>query len=496
MSLTDRPAAGSDRAADAEVHWVMHLRFDASGTRPDDIGELVRKAGGWLQGASPLASNETQPTWRYKLAANTIHGSQLIVAMIWKLPGVDVLRTTDATFGTHLGGKIEIRNKTSVETQSDLTAAYTPGFAHVASVIADDAEQVWRLSMKHNTVAIVTDGSAVSGLGNLGPHAALPVMEGKALVFKAFADIDAFPICLASQDVDEIVRTVTLMEAGFGAIMLEDIAGPRCFEIEERLRETLHIPVFHDDQHATAVAATAALINAAKLVKKTPSELKVVIVGAGAAGASAARLFTQIGIENIIVCDRGGALHRGRDGLNKYKRWLAERTNPMQLSGPARSVLVGADVLLGLSGPGFVTVRDIERMAPDPIVFALANPDPGLYPDEVESRVAVFATGRSDYPNQVDSGLCYPGIFRGALDCRARAINEDMKLAAARAIAGMVAPGQLSKRHILPRIFDGVAHEVAREVSQAARRAGLAAVHSSMYSLNANEAHDDGGPTQ
>lgn len=380
----------------------------------------------------------------------------------------------DATFRLHAGGKIEVRSKVPLRTRDDLARVYTPGFAHVAKAIACNSEDVYRWSIKQNSVAIVTDGTAVSGLGDIGPEAALPVMEGKALLFKEFADINAFPLCLGTKNVDEIVRIVKSIEPTFGAVMLEDIAAPRCFKIEEHLQEELMIPVLHDDQHATAVAATAALINAAKLVGKEPCALKIVIAGAGAAGTSAAKLFMQIGVENIVACDRQGAIHRKRSGLTDAKRWFAEHTNPCQEQGSIGEVIVHADVLVGLSGPGVVGVEEIRSMAKDPIVFALANPIPEILPEQVRGMVGVIATGRSDYPNQIDCGLCYPGMFRGALDCRARRFNEAMKLAAAKAIAEMVDPVSLGKGQIVPDIFEAVAPRVAKAVMDAAFQTGVA----------------------
>lgn len=382
--------------------------------------------------------------------------------------------STDPVFRLHEGGKLEIRNRVRLRTREDLAQVYTPGFTRVAQAIARDPAEVYRWSIKGNTVAIVTDGTAVSGLGDLGPEAALPVMEGKALLFKEFAGIDAFPICLGTKDVDEIVRVVKCIEPTFGGVMLEDISAPRCFAIEDRLREELSIPVLHDDQHATAVAAAAALINAARYVGKELGALKIVIAGAGAAGTSAARLFMRLGVRNVIACDRQGALHRDRAGLADAKRWFAEHTNPDQERGLIRDVLAGADVFVGLSGPGVITSEDLLTMAKDPIVFALANPNPEFLPAEVQHLVAVIATGRSDFPNQIDCGLCYPGMFRGALDCGAVRINEEMKLAAARAIAGMVDEESLSRGRIVPDIFEGVAPLVASAVAAAAIETGTA----------------------
>lgn len=385
----------------------------------------------------------------------------------------DTVDPAESIFQLHEGGKIEVCNRVGLRTREDLARVYTPGFTRVAEAISRNPADVYRWSIKRNTVAIVTDGTAVSGLGDLGPLAALPVMEGKALLFKEFAGIDAMPICLSTKDVDEIVQVVKCIEPTFGGVMLEDIAAPRCFVIEERLREELSIPVFHDDQHATAVAAAAALINAAKFVDKAPDALKIVIAGTGAAGTSTARLFMQLGADDIVVCDKQGALHRGRENLTDVKRWFAEHTNPNQESGPLREVLAGADVFVGFAGRGVITPEDLRTMAKDPIVFALANPNPELLPTEVGTLAAVIATGRSDYPNQIDCGLCYPGIFRGAFDCGAMSINEAMKIAAARAIAGMVDDVALAKGTVVPDIFDGVAPRVAQAVSDAAIRSGV-----------------------
>lgn len=380
--------------------------------------------------------------------------------------------SADSIFQLHEGGKIEVCNKVGLRTREDLARVYTPGFTKVAQAISRNPAEAYRWSIKRNTVAIVTDGTAVSGLGDLGPLAALPVMEGKALLFKEFAGIDAMPICLSTKDADEIVRVVKCIEPTFGGVMLEDISAPRCFMIEERLREELSIPVFHDDQHATAVAAAAALINAAKFVGKELRMLRIVIAGTGAAGTSTAKLFMRLGAENIVACDTQGALHRGRHDLTDVKSWFAEHTNPDQEKGSLRAILAGADVFVGFAGRGVITPEDLKTMAKDPIVFALANPNPELLPTEVGTMAAVIATGRSDYPNQIDCGLCYPGIFRGAFDCGATCINEEMKIAAARAIAGMVDEVALAKGTVVPDIFEGVAPLVADAVSDAAMKSG------------------------
>jgi len=385
----------------------------------------------------------------------------------------DTVDPADPVFQLHEGGKIEVCNRFGLRTREDLARMYTPGFTRVAEAISHNPADVYRWSMKRNTVAIVTDGTAVSGLGELGPLAALPVMEGKALLFREFAGINAMPICLSTKDVDEIVRVVKCIEPTFGGVMLEDIAAPRCFVIEERLREELSIPVFHDDQHATAVAAAAALINATKFVDKELGAIKIVIAGTGAAGTSTARLFMQLGACDVVACDKQGALHRGRQNLTDVKQWFAEHTNPNQEKGSLREVLAGADVFVGFAGRGVITPDDLRIMAKDPIVFALANPNPELLPTEVGTLAAVIATGRSDFPNQIDCGLCYPGIFRGAFDCGATCINEEMKIAAARAIADMVDEVALAKGTVVPDIFDGVAPRVAQAVRGAAIRSGV-----------------------
>jgi malate dehydrogenase (oxaloacetate-decarboxylating) len=376
--------------------------------------------------------------------------------------------STESILRLHEGGKLEVRSRVPFRDRADLARFYTPGFTRVAEAIAADPDAVYRWSIKGNTVAIVTDGTAVSGLGNLGPEPALPVMEGKALLFKEFAGIDAFPLCLRTTDVDEIVRVIKCVEPTFGGVMLEDISAPRCFTIEDRLRAELAVPVLHDDQHATAVSAVAALINAAMYVDKKLSDLTIVIAGAGAAGTSTARLAMQVGVENIIACDRQGAIGPARAELADAKLWFARHTNPEGRTGTLLDVMAGADVFVGLSGPGVVKPDDLRTMARDPIVFALANPVPELLPDDVRDLVAVIATGRSDYPNQIDCGLCYPGIFRGALDSGATCINDEMKLAAVHAIASMVDADSLGQGRVVPDIFEGVAPQVAAAVRKAA----------------------------
>jgi malate dehydrogenase (oxaloacetate-decarboxylating) len=407
-------------------------------------------------------------------AASVAHGEQ-IVAAIGSVDGVEVINVSDRTFLMHLGGKIEVRSKVPLHTRADLSMVYTPGVARVCEAIHNDPERAFTLTIKKNTVAVVSDGTAVLGLGDIGPFAAMPVMEGKAMLFKEFAGIDAFPICLDTNDPDEIVRTVKAIAPGFGAINLEDISAPRCFEIEDRLRHELDIPVFHDDQHGTAVVVLAALINALKLVGKRMTDIKVVVSGVGAAGVACSKIIMASGVRRIVGCDRDGIIHRGRGAMNSMKRWYAEHTNPDDERGSLQDAMNGADVFLGLSAPGVIGVDDLQRMAEDPIVFAMANPTPEIMPERAEPYVAVMATGRSDYPNQINNVLCFPGIFRGALDARASCINEEMKLAAAHAIAGIIGPDELHAEYIVPSVFDKrIADAVARAVDEAAHLTGVA----------------------
>ena len=388
--------------------------------------------------------------------------------------GIEVIEVEDRTFGAHVGGKLTIDAKVAVRDRDDLAMAYTPGVARVCLAIAEQAELVHRYTMKSNTVAVVTDGTAVLGLGDIGPEAALPVMEGKAVLFKAFAGVDAVPVCLKVSSPDELVETVQRMEPMFGGINLEDIAAPHCFEIERRLSETLSIPVFHDDQHGTAVVTLAALRNACKIVGKDLADLRIVLSGAGAAGVAITKILATAGASDIVATDRKGAIHKGRDGLDPSKQWLADHANPENRSGTLQDVLRGADVFIGVSGPGLLGRADLQTMADGSIVFALANPVPEVLPEEAEGVVAVMATGRSDYPNQINNVLCFPGIFRGALDAGATTITENMKLAAAEAIAAAVPAEELKAEEIVPSVFvPGVGQAVAEAVAAAARADGV-----------------------
>ena len=369
----------------------------------------------------------------------------------------------------HLGGKIEMQSKVPLRNRDELSMAYTPGVARVSMAIARNPEDVRRLTIKRNTVAVVTDGSAVLGLGNIGPAAALPVMEGKAALFKRFAGIDAWPICLDTQDTDEIVRAVQVIAPGFGGINLEDISAPRCFEVERRLRELLDIPVFHDDQHGTAICVLAALTNALRVVGKSIADVRITLAGAGAAGTAVLRLLLSAGARNVVVCDYRGAVHLGRDDLDESLRWIAEHTNADNYSGDLRHALKGADVFIGVSAPGILTGDDIATMADKAVVFALANPDPEVSPDEAREHAAVVATGRSDYPNQINNVLAFPGVFRGLLDAQSRIVTDDMLLAAAKALAGVVSDEELGPNYIIPSVFHpDVAGAVAAAVRESA----------------------------
>jgi malate dehydrogenase (oxaloacetate-decarboxylating) len=376
----------------------------------------------------------------------------------------------------HLGGKLEIASRVPLKTRADLSMAYTPGVARICQRIAEDVRASFNLTIRKNCIAVVSDGSAVLGLGNIGPEAAMPVMEGKAILFKEFGGVDAFPLCIDSQNVDEIVAFCRMIAPSFGGINLEDIAAPECFEVEERLRAELDIPVFHDDQHGTAVVVLAGAINALKLTGKKPDEMKLVVSGAGAAGVACTKMLVEFGFSNAVVCDRKGAIHAGRDlGDNATKIWLAENTNPNAEDGSLKDVIAGADMFLGISAPGVIDRADVERMKPDPILFAMANPTPEIMPEQIEGLAAVVATGRSDYPNQVNNVLAFPGMFRGALDARARTINSEMKRAAAHAISDVVTDEELSADYIIPSCFNrSVAERVAAAVAQAAHESGVA----------------------
>ena len=390
------------------------------------------------------------------------------------LEGVEVMSWEDRTFALHDGGKVEVTSRIAVRDRDDLSMAYTPGVARVCKAIEAEPSKAHELTIRKNTVAIVSDGTAVLGLGDIGPLGAMPVMEGKALLFKEFAGIDGFPLCIDTSSADEIVETVQRVAPTFGGINLEDIAAPVCFEVEERLKELLDIPVFHDDQHGTAVVVLAALENALKIVDKKMVDLRVVIAGVGAAGVAISKILIEAGVPWIVGCDRQGAIYEGRGGLNVAKEWFAEHTNPDRVTGSLTDCMPGTDLFIGVSGPGLITAADVEGMANDPIVFAMANPDPEIRPEEIRHVGGVIATGRSDFPNQINNVLCFPGIFRGALDAGATTITEGMKLAAAGAIAACVSPADLAPDFVIPSVFDrNVAPRVAAAAAEAAVRDGV-----------------------
>lgn len=397
-----------------------------------------------------------------------------LVEVLDGLPGVKVIRVKDRVFLKHLGGKIEIKAKRDIQNREDLSLVYTPGVARVSEVIAKEPELAHRLTMKGNSVAIVTDGSAVLGLGNIGPEGALPVMEGKAVLFKKFGGIDAIPLCLGVQEPQKIIDTVVACAPAFGGINLEDIAAPKCFEIEEKLSGLLDIPVFHDDQHGTAIVTLAGLLNALKVVNKSLDKVKIVMSGAGAAGVAIVKILLSAGARDIVVCDRKGAITRDNPPQSPYKKWLAQNTNERCVQGSLKEVIAGADVFIGVSAPGLLNREDVLKMADKPVIFALANPEPEVDPEEIFDIAGVIATGRSDYPNQINNVLAFPGVFRGALDCHARVINDEMCLAAARALGEIITEEELSAENIIPSVFNkDVAPAVARAVAEAARRTGV-----------------------
>ncbi|HEY7517175.1 MAG TPA: malic enzyme-like NAD(P)-binding protein [Methylomirabilota bacterium] len=447
--------------------------------QPGMLGKItsaIGKGGGDIGAIDVVAIGKTTITRDLTFKASDERHGEQVVERLRAIEGVKVVHVSDRTFLMHLGGKIEIKSKASVKTRDDLSMAYTPGVARVCMAIHRDPEKAYTLTIKQNSVAVVSDGTAVLGLGDIGPNGAQPVMEGKAMIFKEFAGVDAWPICLATKDVDEIVTIVKAIAPVFGGINLEDISAPRCFEIEERLQRDLEIPVFHDDQHGTAVVVLAAVLNALKIVKKRLGEVRIVVTGAGASGIATAKLLMKEGAKHIIGCDRAGAIYRGRtENMNSMKQWFAEHTNPRRIRGTAGDALAGADIFIGLSGPGVVSLKDVKTMNRDSIVFAMANPVPEIQPEEVVGMVRVMATGRSDYPNQINNSCCFPGFFRGMLDVRARRVNDEMKLAAAHALAAIVSKAELSEEYITPSMFDPrVVPAVAAAVSEAAVKTGVA----------------------
>ncbi|MBK8294682.1 MAG: NAD-dependent malic enzyme [Solirubrobacterales bacterium] len=466
----------------AQYSVTVRVELDA---RQEPLGKLtaaIAGAGGQLVSVDlvPGAGADGKRVREFTIDAIDEWHWEKILRGIGSIRGARIVEYTDRTMQMHRGGKISVENKYPLKTRDDLSMAYTPGVARVCSAIHEDRSLAFEYTIKKNTVAVVSDGTAVLGLGDIGPEAAMPVMEGKAMLFKEFAGVDAFPICLNTKDTDEIVRAVELMAPTFGGINLEDISAPRCFEIEARLKERLDIPVFHDDQHGTAVVSMAALFNAAKIIGKPIENMRCLMVGLGAAGVAVTKMMLAAGMTDIIGCDRNGALSTTRPDyesgeMTGIKRWYSENSNPNHVLGAPDDVIEGCDLFVGLSGPGVIQADSLAKMNDDAIVFAMANPTPEVMPEEAAKYVRIMATGRSDYPNQINNVLCFPGIFRGALDAGAPQITEEMKLAAARGIAEVVSDDDLSEEYIIPSVFDrDVAPKVAEAVVQEAKRSGAA----------------------
>jgi malate dehydrogenase (oxaloacetate-decarboxylating) len=471
----ESPIPGARLQPSASYSFTMRLHLPQQGGAFARVAHAIADAEAML-GAIDLVRVESGEVVRDVTVAcvDSAH-AEAVVRAVRELEGVRVDSVSDRTFLMHKGGKIEVNPKLPVKTRDDLSMAYTPGVARVSMAIHEDPAKAWALTIKGNAVAVVSDGTAVLGLGDIGPRAAMPVMEGKAMLFKEFAGVDAFPLCLDTKDVDEIVAVVKAAAPTFGGINLEDIAAPRCFEIERRLRAELDIPVFHDDQHGTAIVVLAALLNALRIVGKRTEDVMVVVVGAGAAGVACTEILLAQGVGDVVVCNRHGALYAGAEGLDAERAAIAERTNARGLRGTTDEVLAGADVMLGLAGPGAVSPAGVRGMADDAIVFAMANPVPEVQPEEVRDDVAIMATGRSDYPNQINNVLAFPGVFKGALEVRARTINEEMKLAAAHAIARVIPEDELHADYIIPSVFNRrVAEAVAEGVAGAAVDSGVA----------------------
>src|SRR3954454_6723602 len=473
MSSLQAPATGLQPSA--SYSFTMRIELRQSPGAFAAVANAIGTEGAMLGAIDLVRVDQRGVTRDVTISCVDAQHGERVVSAVRALAGVKVASVSDRTFLMHKGGKIEITPKVPIKTRDDLSMAYTPGVARVSSAIAEDPDSVWALTIRGHTVAVVSDGTAVLGLGNIGPKAAMPVMEGKAMLFKELAGVDAFPLCIDTTDVDEIVKLVQQVAPTFGGINLEDIAAPRCFEIERRLKESLDIPVFHDDQHGTAVVVLAALLNALRVVGKRAEDIRVVMVGAGAAGRACAKIILEHGVKDLVVCDIGGILHPDRDDLEGELAAMAARTNPRGLRGTANDALAGADVVVGVSAPGAFTAAAVRTMADNAIVFAMANPTPEVQPESLWNDVAIMATGRSDYPNQINNVLAFPGIFRGALDVRARGIDESMKLAAARAIAAVIPEDQLGPEYIVPSVFNRtVAPAVAAAVSAAAIECGIA----------------------
>jgi malate dehydrogenase (oxaloacetate-decarboxylating) len=477
----------------AQYSLTLRVEIDHVPGMLGKVASAIGLAGGTIGAVDLVGVDETHTVRDITVETSDAGDWPRLTDAVNAVSGARVLDATDRTFMLHIGGKIEQHNKSPLKTRDDLSMAYTPGVARVCMAIQTDPDKAFQYTIKRNTVAVVSDGTAVLGLGNIGPRAAMPVMEGKAMLFKEFAGVDAFPICLDTTDVDEIVSVVRAIAPGFGGINLEDISAPRCFEIESRLQAELDIPVFHDDQHGTAVVTLAALYNALRLTGQRIDAIRVVIVGLGAAGIAVSNILMEAGVRHLIGCDSRGAVHMERpdylDGtMSVTKRRLAERSNPDHRAGAPADVIQGADLFIGLSGARVMPAEALATMNPDPIVFAMANPNPEVSPEDAARYARILATGRSDYPNQINNVLCFPGVFRGALDVRARMITETMKTAAARAIADIVADDELREDYIIPSVFNReVAPAVAAAVADEARDSGTASIEGSEMGFAAPE---------
>jgi malate dehydrogenase (oxaloacetate-decarboxylating) len=466
-------------AVTPSAQYSVTLRVEMDAGQTDLLGRLTTAIGavGGDIGAIDLVGSGYQTVIRELVVnASDQEHADSIVAAAGGLDGVSVLSSFDRTFRMHQGGKIQMTTRIPLENRDDLSIAYMPGVARVCQAIADDRSKAFDYTIKRNMVAVITNGTAVLGLGDIGAAAGMPVMEGKSMLFKEFGDVDSYPICIDSKDPEVLIRTIAAIAPVWGGINLEDIAAPVCFEVEDRLKEMLDIPVFHDDQHGTAIVVLAALLNACKITGAKIGDLKVVVSGVGASGVACSKILMNAGVTNIIGCDSKGAIYKGRtENMNSMKDWYAENTNPEGIRGGMTEAIKGANLFLGLSGPGTFSVEQLKTMAKDPIVFAMANPTPEIMPELAAPYVRVMATGRSDYPNQINNVLAFPGIFRGALDCRASSISEAMKVAAAEAIAACISDDELNEDYIIPSVFNrSVAPTVAAKVIEVAQREGLA----------------------
>jgi len=472
-------AQGAPLAVTPSAQYSVTIRVEIQAQPSDLLGRLttaIGEVGGDIGAIDLVGAGYGSVTRELVVNASDLEHAERIVAAAGSVEGVNVLAHHDRTFAMHRGGKIEMVSTVPLENRDDLSVVYMPGVARVAKAIAEDPLKAFDLTIRANMVAVITNGTAVLGLGDIGAAAGMPVMEGKSMLFKEFGGVDSYPICIDSKDPQVLIDTCTAIAPAFGGINLEDIAAPVCFEVEDRLKETLDIPVFHDDQHGTAIVVLAALINACKITGQKIADMKVVVSGVGASGVACSKILMNAGVTNIIGCDSRGAIYRGRtENMNSMKEWYAENTNPEGIRGGLTEAVAGANLFLGLSGPGTFSVEQLKTMAPDPFVFAMANPVPEIMPEIAAPYVRVMATGRSDYPNQINNVLAFPGIFRGALDCRASQISEGMKVAAAEAIAACIPDDELNEDYIIPSVFNrAVAPAVRDRVIEVARAEGLA----------------------